>query len=226
MKPIGYIYLTTCIVNGKIYVGKHEFNGKYYLGSGELFKKAVKKYGKDKFNKKILRLCYTLHELRVWEHVYIVKYNATDRSIGYNIAKGDVNKTEFNPAKLPEVREKIRTKIKERNGLMGENNPMYRRKWSESKRKQMTELFKNNHPMKGHTHSEETKKHWSEIRKGKDPFRHFSDEQRKAINEKLSGENNPMYGSRFTWINNGERNKRLNINEPIPEGWEKGYIRK
>ena len=80
--------------------------------------------------------------------------------------------------------------------------------------------------MKGYTHSEETKNHWSEIRKGKDPFRHLSDEQRKAINEKLSGENNPMYGSRFTWINNGERNKRLNINEPIPEGWEKGYIRK
>ena len=23
MKPIGYIYLTTCLANGKIYVGRH-----------------------------------------------------------------------------------------------------------------------------------------------------------------------------------------------------------
>ena len=105
MKPIGYIYLTTCLANGKIYVGRHELNGdKKYIGSGELFKLSVKKYGKEKFKRKILRLCYSLHELRVWEHVYIVKYKSYIRSIGYNIAKGDVNTSEYNPAKLPEVR--------------------------------------------------------------------------------------------------------------------------
>ena len=115
MKPIGYIYLTTCLVNGKIYVGKHEFNGqKNYIGSGTIFKRAVKKYGKENFKRKILRLCYSLHELRVWEHVYIVKYKSHIRSIGYNIAKGDVNTSEYNPAKLPEVREKIRKAAKGR----------------------------------------------------------------------------------------------------------------
>ncbi len=108
MKPIGYIYLTTCLANGKIYVGRHELNGqKNYIGSGELFKRAVKKHGKENFKRKILRLCYSLHELRVWEHVHIVKHKSYIRSIGYNIAKGDVNTSEYNPAKLPEVREKI-----------------------------------------------------------------------------------------------------------------------
>nr|DAJ27929.1 MAG TPA: intron associated endonuclease [Caudoviricetes sp.] len=108
MKPIGYIYLTTCLVNNKIYIGKHELNGqKNYIGSGTLFKRAVKKYGKENFKKKILRLCFSLHELRIWEHFYIVKYKSTDINIGYNIAKGDVNSTEYNPAKLPEVRERI-----------------------------------------------------------------------------------------------------------------------
>ena len=58
-----------------------------------------------------MRLCYSLHELRVWEHVYIVKYKSYIRSIGYNIAKGgDVNTSEYNPAKLPEVREKMSLK--------------------------------------------------------------------------------------------------------------------
>jgi len=35
-----------------------------------------------------------------------------------------------------------------------------------------------------------------------------------------------MYGSRFIWINNGVINKRGKIDEPIPKGWVKGYIRK
>lgn len=227
MKPIGYIYLTTCVTNGKIYVGQHELNGqKNYIGSGTLFKRAVKKYGKENFKRKILRLCYSLHELRVWEHVYIVKYKSTDRSIGYNIAKGDVNTSEYNPAKTPEVREKIKAKIKERGGLRGANNPMYRKKWSDSKREQMMELFNNNHPMKGHVHSEETKKRWSKIRKGKDPFANLSEERRMKIKEKLSGKNNPMYGSTFIWINNGIVNKRGKIDEPIPEGWIRGKIQK
>jgi group I intron endonuclease len=112
MKPIGWIYLTTNLVNGKIYVGKHEIleNKKLnatYIGSGRLFKRALKKYGEENFKRKILRLCYTLHELRIWEHVYIVKYKSYIRNIGYNIAKGDVNTSEYNPAKLPEVRKKI-----------------------------------------------------------------------------------------------------------------------
>ena len=68
MTPIGFIYLTTNLVNGKIYIGKHEFSkhkkvNSTYLGSGELFKRAVKKYGKENFKRKILRLCYSLHEL-------------------------------------------------------------------------------------------------------------------------------------------------------------------
>ena len=112
MKPIGWIYLTTNIANGKIYVGKHEISNDKklnatYIGSGTLFKRAFEKHGEENFKRKILRLCYSLHELRIWEHVYIVKYKSYIRSIGYNIAKGDVNTSEYNPAKLPEVRKKI-----------------------------------------------------------------------------------------------------------------------
>lgn len=213
MKSIGYIYLTTCLVNNKIYIGKHELNGqKNYIGSGTLFKRAVKKYGKENFKRKILRLCYSLHELRIWEHVYIVKYKSTDRNIGYNIAKGDVNTSEYNPANTPEVREKIKAKIKERGGLRGANNPMYRKKWNESSRVQLSKSLKRSYEINGHsrigkTHTIESRKIMSEKKK-----------------QKYLGKGNPMYGSRFIWINNGVINKRGKIDEPIPEGWEKGMI--
>lgn len=53
MKPLGFIYIVTCLVNGKIYVGKHEFSedkwlNSNYLGSGIKIKRAVNKYGRKK----------------------------------------------------------------------------------------------------------------------------------------------------------------------------------
>lgn len=203
MKPIGYIYLTTCLVNGKTYVGRHELNGdKKYIGSGELFKKAVKKYGRENFKRKILRLCYSLHELRVWEHVYIVKYKSHIRSIGYNIAKGDVNTSEYNPAKLPEVREKI---SKSHTGKK-------RQPRSEETKRKISEALKNRKL------SKETKLKISSSMKGKNKHwlgKKMSDEARQNMsnakkgkycgasnpnygNHKIAGENNPMFGKRHS----------------------------
>lgn len=203
MKPIGYIYLTTCLANGKIYVGRHELNGdKNYIGSGELFKRAVKKYGKENFKRKILRLCYSLHELRVWEHVYIVKYKSHIRSIGYNIAKGDVNTSEYNPAKLPEVREKIRK---------SHTGKKHQPRSEETKRKISEAL-------KGRKLNKETKLKISSSMKGKNKHwlgKKMSDEARLNMsiakkgkycgtsnpnygNHKIAGENNPMFGKRHT----------------------------
>ena len=198
MKPIGYIYLTTCLANGKIYVGKHEFNGqKNYIGSGTIFKLAVKKCGKENFKRKILRLCYSLHELRVWEHVYIVKYKSYIRSIGYNIAKGDVNSSEYNPAKLPEVREKLLIKNRQTT-----RDPEYRRRHSEI----MKEYYKT-HPatFTGKHHTEETKEKIRQRRLGSVAYNKgvpASEEQKKKQSEKMKGryvgEKNTNYGHRWT----------------------------
>lgn len=46
----GYIYKTTNLINGKIYVGQHK--GKFdrgYVGSGKILKLALTKYGKQNF---------------------------------------------------------------------------------------------------------------------------------------------------------------------------------
>ena len=54
---IGYIYITTNIINNKKYIGKRqkpEFD-KNYKGSGRYLKNAINKYGIENFNTKILK---------------------------------------------------------------------------------------------------------------------------------------------------------------------------
>ena len=237
MKPIGFIYKTTCLVNGKIYIGKHEGReNDNYLGSGELFSRAVKKYGKENFKRDILRYCFTKHELRIWEYVFIKKYHSQDLNIGYNIADGDVNTTEFNPAKLPQVREKIRKATKLRMSKP-ENNPMF------GKKNPHTEEWKKNHScvMKGRRHTDETKRKISVAQLGNKNHmygKHLSDERKKQLSLMFSGKNNPMYGvrltgekhplygSKFHWINDGCKNRRLKIDQSLPDGFVYGKIQK
>ena len=204
MKPIGFVYLTTNIVNGKIYVGQHTItSGDWkYIGSGTLFKRALEKYGKENFKRKILRLCYSHKELNIWEHVYIVKYKSTDKRIGYNIAFGDILSSEHNVTKLPEIRKRIRETqlLKYKNGWkprvgkhlseeakekISNKQKSHQSKFgshlkgrivSEEQRKRQSEKMKGRvSPMKGRKHSEETKRKISETKLKK--------RQNKIVNE-------------------------------------------
>ena len=87
---IGYIYKTTILSNGKIYIGKKESSTfiKDYYGSGKLIKRALDKYGIENASVEIIDTAKTLTELNDKEVYYIDKYNSRDISIGYNIAKG------------------------------------------------------------------------------------------------------------------------------------------
>ena len=255
MKPIGWIYLTTNLVNEKIYIGQHVISSDKranatYIGSGELFRKTVKKYGKENFKRKILRICYTQKELNTWEYVYIKKYKSQDKKIGYNIADGDILSSKCNPAKLPEVRKKI-SESRKGGRFAGENNPMYGYKFSEEQRKRMSEVQKGD-------------KSWMFGRKGKSCHnfgRKLSKETRKKISEKLSGKNNPNYGKRWSdevrykislhhadfsgdknpmfgkrgvdspmynrkWINNGTQEKFVNLRDnELPQGYSLGRLK-
>ena len=59
------IYKITNTVNGKFYIGKHQTENLNdgYMGSGKLVKRAIKKYGLDKFKKEILVLCESEQEM-------------------------------------------------------------------------------------------------------------------------------------------------------------------
>ena len=64
MKKYNFLYKTTNLVNGKIYIGVHTTNklNDGYLGSGTNFKKAVKEFGRMNFKREILEFFETAEE--------------------------------------------------------------------------------------------------------------------------------------------------------------------
>jgi group I intron endonuclease len=83
-----YIYKTRNIVNGKQYVGMSTKMDDNYLGSGKLIKDAIKKYGKENFEKTVLEYCDDFNTLCEREIYWIDYYGAADSEEFYNIAKG------------------------------------------------------------------------------------------------------------------------------------------
>lgn len=89
---VWYIYKTTCIINGKIYVGKHctkkDSVDRAYLGSGKLLWLAINKYGKENFVQEIIEFNSSEEENCLREQFWISKLKSQDRNIGYNISPG------------------------------------------------------------------------------------------------------------------------------------------
>lgn len=93
-----YIYKTTNLINGKIYIGKRSSNKlceeDRYLGSGLIFKRSLKKNGRDNFKKELLEYC---DEFDVFDReiYWIEKLDSTNFKIGYNITKGGQGRLGF-----------------------------------------------------------------------------------------------------------------------------------
>lgn len=89
---IGYIYLTTNLINNKKYIGLHRWKHNYldesYLGSGTALKSAIEKYGENNFKVEILEWCYSEKELGEREKYWIDYYNAVEDRNYYNLKDG------------------------------------------------------------------------------------------------------------------------------------------
>ena len=86
----GYIYKTTNLINGKIYIGQHKaekFDTNYY-GSGKIILYALNKYGKENFKCELIEWCDTQSTTNKRECYWIKFYNSRDRNIGYNVTRG------------------------------------------------------------------------------------------------------------------------------------------
>ena len=100
----GYIYLTTNLVNGKRYIGRHKSNifDPTYIGSGIRLGLAINKYGRENFKTEILEECTSETDLNLKEEFYIKKFNAVEDTNFYNIQHGGYIgniglKTMYNP---------------------------------------------------------------------------------------------------------------------------------
>ena len=89
--PWGYLYETTNLVNGKLYIGIHQGDvfDSNYLGSGIHIKRAVKKYGKGVFKARRLAWARSKAELSGMEQQAIAAYReAYGLDQLYNISTG------------------------------------------------------------------------------------------------------------------------------------------
>lgn len=113
------IYQTTNVVNGKIYVGAHKCENLNdgYLGSGLLLGKAIEKYGREHFNRKILHFCESETDMYVLESK-IVNVAFINRKDTYNLKEGGIGgagpRTNETKAKISNSL-KLTLKIIERN---------------------------------------------------------------------------------------------------------------
>lgn len=90
-----YIYKITNKINGKIYIGQHKVplikeNFRRYMGKGIAIQEAIKKYGKENFDKEILEYIDDdeKHELvSEREKFWIKEFNCISPN-GYNISPG------------------------------------------------------------------------------------------------------------------------------------------
>lgn len=185
------IYKTTNLVNGKIYIGQDSKNNFNYFGSGDLIKKAIKKYGLVNFKKEILYECKTQKELNEIEQKYILEYKSTDKSIGYNICVGGTNGTMLNRKHSDETKKQMsmnRIGIKFTEEHKEKLSKAHKGKNISNETKQkMSESQKlvERKPM-----SEETKEKIRNAKKGVK----LSAETKKKMSESHMGEKNHFYG--------------------------------
>lgn len=101
---MGYIYKVTNLINGKVYIGltqrtiqerwKEHINVAYNQNSKDsnsIFKKAIRKYGKENFQVEEIEWCDNLEQLKEKEVFWIKQYHsyAFDKdSNGYNSTRG------------------------------------------------------------------------------------------------------------------------------------------
>ena len=202
------IYKITNIVNGKIYVGKHQTENldDGYLGSGKLLQRALRRYGREKFIKEILHVYETEQEMNDREKELVTEEFCL-RKDTYNLCEGGkggwsyVNQTGLNrsgdrsssDAALREHNNKMRGKPSTRphefflrmSKLAWEANPTPR--------------------FLGKKHSPETIARMCLSHKG----------------QQVASKNS-QFGS--MWITNDIQNQKVKKDSPIPTGWRKGRI--
>lgn len=124
-KYIGFVYVTVNKVNGKMYIGQHVRWNKNYLGSGINIARAIKKHGRESFERHIIYLAQTQHELDIMEEHFIVKFNAVKNNKWYNICDGAAGRGNSFAGKTEKEMKEISRKMS--NARMGDKNPMWGR---------------------------------------------------------------------------------------------------
>ncbi len=206
------IYKTTCLLNGKIYIGKHKTKVPQdsYLGSGKMLQHAIKKHGIENFRKEILYIFDNEEDMNAKEAELITE-EFCSLDTNYNLCPGGkggwgyINKENLagKSFKNPEVCHRAN-----QNALESQKALLKDQFWLAKRSKLASEsLCGRKSSFLGKQHSKETK------------IRMAISQQRKH-----EGSNNSQFGS--MWITDGVQNKKIKSVDQIPEGWYKGRKQK
>lgn len=165
-----YIYLTTNLITGRKYIGKHHGEiDDNYLGSGRDLVKDIRTLGKNNFKKEILFISHTEEENANKEKEFIKAFDAVQNPLFYNIHEG---------------------------GNGGNTRSGWSKKEKEEYAKTMSEKYKGkNNPRYGVHLTDETKQ---KIRENRDTSYMRTEEYRINMSKAVSGEKNGMYGKHHT----------------------------
>ncbi len=169
------LYKVTNLVNGKLYIGRTKGSLSHrireHCKNGYALYTAIKKYGAENFEWKILCSSHFIEDTNNQEQFYIDYYRSRD--YGYNLTAGGKGTMDYHLSL--ELRKKLsQLKIGKPNGRKGCNHT-FETKQKISKRKM------------GYKHSEETKRKISESKIG-----HITSEETKR---KISEANKGKHGS-------------------------------
>jgi len=172
-----YVYEIKNLIDSKKYIGfcsKTPDTSLNYYGSGKLINHAIKKYGKENFQKTILKEFNNELDSRLYEEYLIKKYNAINNPEYYNLTKGGYGGFSENCKKRQQSVE-ARRKISEANTG---------RFVSAETRKKLHDKLKGTKPWNtGIPRSEETKRKLSKALKNKS----LTDQHRKNISAAQKG---------------------------------------
>ena len=207
------VYKTTCLINGKIYIGQHQTydQNDNYLGSGRDLKEDIRKFGSENFKREILFDFETQKEMDDKEKELVTE-EFVKREDTYNVRVGGQNPELSDVCKL--------------GGLKVANlcqmNETFSEKLSQKKRLGMKLLWK--------FHPERFKNCCALNPKYRATFsgKHHSDETKKKISEKnkrMVGELNSCWGTVWIYNENLEQNKKVKKEEAetfLKQGWKLG----
>ena len=197
-----YIYKTTCLVNGKYYVGMHSTSNLEdgYLGSGKILMRSLKKYGKENHIREILEMLDDRCSLKERERE-LVNEEILQDPMNMNLKIGGEGGLGFISVEQQRSRsvaagKAFSKKLKE--------DKDFRKVFMDRAKERMEERHNkgeiNYATFTGKKHSEETKKKMSEADR--------------------TGNKNSQFGT--IWITDGSNNKKIKKNELIQNGWKKG----
>lgn len=222
-KTYNYFYKITNKINGKFYYGIHSTNNLNdgYMGCGRDIIKAIKKYGKENFEKEIIEIYSTRKEASDKEKE-VVTLELVENKMCYNLRCGGDNENILS--------DNTKEKIRQANlGKTGDKSSFYGKKHTEEAKeknrqahlgKKLTEDTKRkigdavrgeknfwygktgkDNPLTGFTHPPEFGEQISIRQQGENNSfygKKHTEEAKEKIREKMTGENNPFYGKSHT----------------------------